>query len=87
MEGRYDFIPADSSAGVVTYDDKFCYSHHATDPACGLLLNAFDVVRVHRFGHLDEKGKLDTAPTKLPSYKAMVEFSINDEKVKLQLAK
>ena len=87
MEGRYDYIPADSSAGVVTYDDKFCYSHHATDPACGLLLNAFDVVRVHRFGHLDEKAKLDTAPTKLPSYKAMVEFSINDEKVKLQLAK
>ena len=87
MEGRYDFVPADSSAGVVTYDDKFCYSHHATDPACGMLLNAFDVVRIHRFGHLDEKAKLDTTPTKLPSYKAMVDFAINEEAVKLQLAK
>ncbi len=87
MKGRYDFVSADSSAGVVTYEDKFCYSHHATDIACGLLLNAFDVVRVHRFGHLDERVKLDTSPTKLPSYKAMVDFAIHEEAVKLQLAK
>ena len=86
MEGRYDYIPADSSAGVVIYDDKFAYSHHATDPACGQLMNAFDVVRVHKFGALDDKAKLDTAPIKLPSYKAMVDFAIKDEKVKLQLA-
>ena len=33
MNGRYDYIPADSSAGVVLYDGKFAYSHHATDPA------------------------------------------------------
>jgi len=26
MAGRYDYIPADSSAGVVLYDDKFAYS-------------------------------------------------------------
>ncbi len=49
MEGRYDYIPADSSAGVVIIDEKFSYSFHATDPACGQLLNAFDVVRVHQF--------------------------------------
>ena len=35
LEGRYDYIPADSSAGVIIYDDKFAYSHHATDPASG----------------------------------------------------
>lgn len=87
MEGRYDYIPADSSAGVVIYDDKFAYSHHATDPACGLLCNAFDVVRVHKYGFLDDKAKVDTVPTKLPSFKAMVDFAIKDEKVKLQLAK
>jgi putative DNA primase/helicase len=45
-EGRYDYIPGESSAGVVIYDDKFAYSHHATDPACGKLLNAFDLVRI-----------------------------------------
>lgn len=33
MSGRYDYIPADSQAGVVIYEDRFAYSHHATDPA------------------------------------------------------
>ena len=87
LEGRYDYIPADSSAGVVTYDDKFCYSHHATDPTCGKLLNAFDVVRMHMFGNLDEKSKETTATSKLPSFKAMVDFALKDENVKLTLAK
>jgi putative DNA primase/helicase len=87
MAGRYDYIPADSSAGVVIYDDKFAYSHHATDPACGQLMNAFDVVRIHKYGALDDKAKPDTSPSKMPSFKAMVDFSIKDEKVKLQLAK
>lgn len=54
MNGRYDYIPADSTAGVVVYDGKFAFSHHATDPACGELLNAFDLVRLHKFGSLDQ---------------------------------
>lgn len=86
MEGRYDYIPADSAAGVVTYDGKFAYSHHATDPACGMLLNAFDIVRVHRFSHLDDAAKPDTATTKLPSYKAMCELAMENEAVRVQLA-
>lgn len=87
MPGRFDYIPADSQAGVVIYDDKYCYSHHATDPACGKLLNAFDVVRLHRFGALDAKADEDADPGKLPSFKAMQEFAVQDEGVKLQLAK
>lgn len=87
MDGRYDYIPADSTAGVVLYDDKFCFSHHATDPACGMLLNAFDVVRIHKFGHLDERTKPDTEVTRLPSYKAMQDMAMADASVKLQLAK
>ncbi|MBR1810136.1 MAG: hypothetical protein IJ766_00610 [Clostridia bacterium] len=82
MNGRYDYIPADSSAGVVVYDGKFAYSHHATDPVCGHLLNAFDLVRLHRFRDLDEKCAADTPPGKLPSFKAMSEFAIRDEKVR-----
>ncbi len=82
MNGRYDYIPADSSAGVVTYDGKFAYSHHATDPVCGRLLNAFDLVRLHRFRDLDDKCALDTAPGKLPSFKAMSDFALKDEKIK-----
>lgn len=87
MPGRYDYIPADSQAGVVIYEDRFAYSHHATDPACGKLMNAFDVVRIHKFGSKDDRSKPDTEPTKLPSFKAMQEFAVKDEKVKVQLAK
>ena len=87
MPGRYDYIPADSQAGVVIYEDKFAYSHHATDPACGKLMNAFDVVRLHRFGDLDAKADPDSDPSRLPSFKAMQEFAVRDESVKIQLGK
>lgn len=51
--GRYDYIPGEGTAGVVVYDNRFAYSHHATDPAGGRLLNAFDLVRIHKFGDED----------------------------------
>ena len=86
MNGRYDYIPADSSAGVIVYDGKFAYSHHATDPVCGRLLNAFDLVRLHRFRDLDDKCAPDTAPGKLPSFQAMSDFALKDEKVKTVFA-
>lgn len=87
MPGRYDYVPADSAAGVVIYEDVFAYSHHATDPACGKLVNAFDVVRIHKFGHLDAKASEDTDSTKLPSYKAMQEFASQNEQVRITLGK
>ena len=86
MNGRYDYIPADSSAGVVGYDGKFAYSHHATDPVCGKLLNAFDLVRLHKFRELDENVGLDTPPGKLPSFKAMSDLALGDDKVKTVFA-
>lgn len=76
VEGRYDYITAASSAGVVLYDDKFAYSHHATDPAYGKLLNAFDLVRTHKFGDEDEQ----------QSMKDMLEFAVSLDAVKLQIA-
>ncbi len=86
INGRYDYIPADSSAGLVIYDGKYAYSHHATDPACGMLLNGFDFVRVHRFRDLDDKVAEDAPPSKLPSYKAMTDLALKDERVKEQFA-
>ena len=74
--GRYDYIPGEGSAGVVIYDDKFAYSHHATDPAGRKLCNAFDLIRIHRFGDLDEK----------KSFSAACEFALGLDKVKLQIA-
>lgn len=82
MPGRYDYIPADSQAGVVIYEGKYAYSHHATDPACGKLMNAFDAVRIHKFGDLDAKADEDAEPAKLPSFKAMQEFAVADATVK-----
>ncbi len=87
MTGRFDYIPADSSAGVIIYDDKFAYSHHATDPASGRLLNAFDLVRIHRFGNLDDRATENTPPSKLPSFINMCEFAIQDDEVKAQFTK
>ena len=72
-DNRYDYIPAESMAGVLIFDDKFAYSFHATDPACGRELNAFDLVRIHRFPDDDEK----------KSFGAMAEFAGNDENVKM----
>ena len=86
MSGRYDYIPADSQAGVVIFEGKFAYSHHATDPACGKLMNAFDMVRIHRYGDLDEKVAEGTEAVKLPSFSAMSEFAVNDENVKMTIA-
>ena len=75
VEGRWDYIPADSTAGVVVYDDRFVYSHHATDPAGGRLVNAFDLVRIHKFGN-DETKK---------SFQQMCDFVLQQDDVKLQL--
>ncbi len=85
IEGRYDYIPADSSAGVIIYDNKFSFSHHASDPASNKLLNAFDLVRIHKFGHLDIDG--DNSTLKSPSFVKMSKFAINDDKVKELITK
>lgn len=81
IAGRYDYLPADSTAGVIVYDNKFTFSHHATDPTCNRLCNAFDLVRLHKFRNLDEN-KDTTDTNKLPSFKAMEQLCIEDDRVK-----
>lgn len=77
--GRYTFTGGSTTGGAVVYDDgAFLYSHHATDPAGGRLVNAFDLVRLHRFGELDDDAKADTPVNKLPSYVAMCEATVKD---------
>lgn len=66
------------------YEDKFAYSHHGTDPCGGKLCNAFDLVRIHKFGHLDDKVK--DPSSKLPSVSAMEEFVRNDPDTKTTIA-
>lgn len=83
MPGRYTYAEGSTAAGLVLYDDKFAYSNHATDPAGGKLCNAFDLVRIHKYGPLDEEASPDTISTKLPSYKAMMEFVQEDKETRL----
>ena len=50
---RYSYVYGTTVNGAVVYDDVFLYSHHDTDPAGGQSTNAFDLVRIHKFGKLD----------------------------------
>lgn len=81
VEGRYTYAAGSTSGGLVTYEDKYAYSHHGTDPTSGKLCNAFDLVRLHKFGLKDEDARADTPGNKLPSYTAMVEFAAKDKRV------
>jgi putative DNA primase/helicase len=84
---RYTYAFGSASAGVIVYDsDLFSFSHHGTDPAGGILCNAFDLIRIHKFNIQDEDEKDDTPVYKLASYKAMCEWAIKDDKVKIELA-
>jgi putative DNA primase/helicase len=85
IEERYTYKEGSTAAGLVTYDDKFAYSHHGTDPISGKLCNAFDLVRIHKFGLKDEDVRDGTPGNKLPSFLAMQEFAAQDDKVKIQI--
>lgn len=81
-EERYTYCEGSTVGGAVLYDGgNFLYSHHATDPASGKLCNAFDLVRLHKFGEEDEEAKPETPVTKLPSFQAMCEFASSLEPV------
>lgn len=84
-EGRYTYVHGSTSNGLIVYDDKFAYSHHGTDPCGGILCNAFDLVRIHKFGHLDEDTKIKN-PVKIPSYKEMESFAMLNPEVKRTIA-
>jgi len=75
-EGRYSYSLGSSSNGAVVYDDGlFLYSHHESDPCYSRCTNAWDLVRLHKFGHLDAEANEKTPPTSLPSSKAMREWA------------
>ena len=75
-ESRWHLIASSSIAGVEIKDEKFVYSHHAKDPAYLKLCNAFDIVRVHKFGDLDDKA----------SFRAMCDFAMQQDEVKIVAA-
>ncbi len=85
---RYTFVGGSTTGGAIVYDDeKFLYSHHATDPCSGQLVNAFDLVRLHLFGEQDDDAKEGTPTSKLPSYDLMCRKAIEDKDVLALLQK
>lgn len=77
---RYTYLQGTTHGGLVIYDGgSFCYSNHSTDPAHGMDLNAFDLVRIHKYGAEDEDAKEGTPTTRLPSYRAMLDLIRKDK--------
>lgn len=88
IPGRYTFTGGSTAGGAVIYDDgRFLYSHHATDPCSGRLVNAFDLVRLHRFSDQDDDAVQGTPTNRLPSYNAMLQAATADEGVATLLNK
>lgn len=86
--GRYTYLGGSTTGGAVIYDNGlFLYSHHSTDPCSGRLVNAFDMVRLHKFGDADDQATANTPVNRLPSYQMMCELAISDPNVSKQLAK
>ncbi|MBQ9486357.1 MAG: hypothetical protein IJU91_00950 [Selenomonadaceae bacterium] len=83
-ENRYTYRLGTSSGGAIVYEDKWLYSFHATDPCSLQLCNAFDLIRIHKFGVLDE-GKNIEDVNKLPSQNEALKFCANDNKTKILL--
>jgi hypothetical protein len=85
-EPRYTYLLGTGANGAIVYDDdRFLHSHHGSDPAEGLH-NSWDLVRIHKFGHLDDKAHGNAGPTSLPSHKAMLEMVQKNATVKVEMA-
>ena len=86
QEDRYTYSKGSTTGGAIIYNDgAFLYSNHATDPAGGRSVNAFDLVRIHKFGEMDSEDELDVPVTKLPSYAAMSRWAAALPEVKREL--
>lgn len=83
IENRYTYSKGSAAAGLIVYDDKFAYSHHGTDPCSGKLCNSFDLVRIHKFGHLDAEYRRGSKPK---SFAMMEDLIKADKSVKTTIA-
>lgn len=87
-DDRWTYAAGSTAAGLVIYDgDLFAFSNHGTDPAGGQLCNAFDLVRIHRFGAQDEEEDQKKPITRRESYRAMQELVREDPLVRAEVAR
>lgn len=83
---RFTYTGGSTAGGAILYEDKWLYSHHATDPAGGQLCNAWDLVRLHLYGDQDANKDDKTPSNRLPSYRAMSEMALSLPAVRTRLA-
>ena len=85
---KYTYINGSVANGATVYGDgKWLYSFHATDPTSRTLCNSFDLVRIHKFGHLDEEIKEGTPTNRYPSYIEMCKLALEDQNVAVEFEK
>lgn len=84
---RWTYTAGSRPEGAILYDDgQKLHSHHDTDPARGQH-NAFDLVRLHQYGALDQPEDAEKPITQHPSYKAMMAYIQTDVAVLTEAAK
>lgn len=82
---RLSYADGSRPDGAIVYDnDTKLHSHHDTDPARGQH-NAFDLVRLHLFGYLDDEDA-DLPITERASYKEMVSLALTQPAVVAEMA-
>ena len=85
-DDRLTYTGGSTVAGAVVYEGGlFLYSHHATDPCSGQLVNAFDLVRLHLYGDQDSEVKPGTPTKRMPSFIAMKDAALKDAAVMTEL--
>jgi hypothetical protein len=79
---RYTFTAGSRPDGLRIYDGGLkAHSEHDSDPAYGQT-NAFDLVRLHKFGKLDKETPEATPITERPSYREMVKFAMEQPELR-----
>lgn len=83
MPNRYTYVHGTSANGLEIFpDQELAYSYQDSDPvADGHTHNLFDMVRIHKFGHLDEHFP-DNSGGVRPSQTAMEHFAASQSEVK-----
>lgn len=85
-ENVFTYKGASGVDGVkIMKNDTIYYSFHSSDPNQGEALNAFDLMRRIKFGHLDKDVSNKTNIKYYPSFKAMCEYVEQDKDCQKEL--
>ena len=77
---RYTYTGGTTRNGAIVEDDGlFLTSYHGSDPVGGRTVNAWDLVKAHKFGDLDAQEDTDTPMGKRQSWKAMLDLVKEDK--------